>query len=92
MSIPQAWPNGAYFPACDLRQEHGKTKRRGRTLGLENWCRVIQQIDDKPEYQVRVRVRSEVAPVTAIDIIVNGQVSKHVDLASEVGQGKWIEV
>src|SRR5262249_46144978 len=38
------------------------------------------------------RVRSEVTPVTDVDLIVNGKVAKHIGVARDQGQRKWIEL
>ncbi|MEY4939695.1 MAG: hypothetical protein RIQ93_1430, partial [Verrucomicrobiota bacterium] len=42
--------------------------------------------------KARLRVRSEVTPVTDIDLIVNGRVVEHRALARAEGQGRWIEI
>jgi hypothetical protein len=41
---------------------------------------------------VRVRVRSEVAPVSRVEILVNGVVWKTRDVPGDRGRGEWFEV
>ena len=42
--------------------------------------------------RARLRVRSEITPVTDIDLIVNGRVIEHRALPRTEGQGRWIEM
>ena len=40
----------------------------------------------------RVRVRSEVAPVTHVQLIANGRVIREMQVPASVGQGDWLEL
>ena len=42
--------------------------------------------------KVRIRVRSEVAPVTNVRLIVNGQVFQELKIPKTAGRGNWIEL
>lgn len=42
--------------------------------------------------KVRIRARSEVAPVTNVQLVVNGRIVDRLDVVSSQGQGSWIEL
>ena len=40
---------------------------------------------------VHLRVRSEVAPVTNVQLVVNGRIRKEVKVTADEGEGRWLE-
>ncbi len=40
----------------------------------------------------RVRVRSEVAAITDVQLVVNGRILKHLEVADDEGKGRWLEL
>ena len=41
---------------------------------------------------VHLRVRSEVAPVTHVQLVVNGRILKEVEVGADEGKGRWLEL
>ncbi len=53
----------------------------------------ISQADDQPiQLPVRIRVRCEVTPVQHLDLIVNGEVARRIEIPAAEGQGRWHEL
>ena len=54
---------------------------------------VIARSSDGPkQVTATVRVRSEVAPVTTVELIVNGRAVDRLNVPSDVGQGNWLQL
>ena len=53
--------------------------------------RTIDSIDTAPTCQAKIRVFSEVAPVTDIDLIVNGKTVRTMKIPANRSRGRWIE-
>ncbi|MEZ6132662.1 MAG: CehA/McbA family metallohydrolase [Planctomycetaceae bacterium] len=51
----------------------------------------IDVADKTTTVTARVRVRSEVAPVTNVQLIANGRVLREIEVPMSQGQGSWIE-
>jgi len=54
--------------------------------------KAVQPTDDAPVCKARVRVFSEVAPVTDIDLIVNGQIARSIKTPANESLGVWLEL
>jgi len=53
----------------------------------------INTADEQPRrVHAKVRVRSETAPVTNVQLIVNGQIARELTVSREVGTAQWLEV
>ncbi|MCI0334450.1 MAG: CehA/McbA family metallohydrolase [Planctomycetes bacterium] len=54
---------------------------------------IIEQQDAAAtRIKVRIRVRSEVAPVTNVQLVANGRIVDELKVAASLGQGSWIEL
>jgi putative membrane-bound dehydrogenase-like protein len=42
--------------------------------------------------KVKIRARSEVAPVTRLELVANGRIVDHLEVPASQGQGSWIEL
>lgn len=51
-------------------------------------------LEGEPDYgaEVRLRLRSEVTPVTDLELILNGEVVEHIRLSAEQQQHAWVEI
>lgn len=54
--------------------------------------RKAHSVDTAPGFEAKVKVFSEVAPVTDIELIVNGKVVKKKVIPPSQGRGRWIEL
>jgi len=54
-------------------------------------ARIEKQGDGPHKVTVRLRVRSEVAPVRNVQLVVNGRILKEVEVGAGEGVGRWLE-
>ncbi|MGE0378339.1 MAG: PVC-type heme-binding CxxCH protein [Planctomycetaceae bacterium] len=72
------------------------SQRKGRLAATRQGSASAGQADESGTGPLRVtakiRVRSEVAPVTHVQLIANGRIVKELQLPRSQGQGNWIEL
>lgn len=54
-------------------------------------ARIEKQGDGSHNVTVRVRMRSEVAPVTNVQLVVNGRILREIKVPAGERQGRWLE-
>ena len=59
--------------------------------GNKPGTRIEKQGAGPHKVTVRVRVRSEVAPVTNVQLVVNGRILREVEVKPDEGEGRWLE-
>ncbi len=85
----ESWLRGmangeSFFTSGPLLLLEVDGKRPGSRI---NWSGVGPHV-----VTARLRVRSEVAPVTHVQLIANGRVIRELELPARVGKGDWIEL
>jgi hypothetical protein len=53
--------------------------------------RIVKQGADPHEVAVQVRVRSEVVPVTDVQLVANGRILKHLKVKADDAKSDWLE-
>jgi putative membrane-bound dehydrogenase-like protein len=60
--------------------------------GLKPGAIIDKQSTEPVRVKARIRVRSEVAPVTNVQLVANGRIVDELKVADTQGQGSWIEL